>query len=470
MKFSTLQHIIFLLFFSMTISNVFSQNSSMSSLLEQKEGILNETEWNYLLLRDYNRINSEYSSKGLVSYVNLVGNSNMEQRKYEIFITPYNSNKGSWVSKSYSYQLIEGEFENYKSKKLEDINVRIQSLEIQLRKNNERKILLENERREKLDLKKRKLDKLRDSLLIVIDNNIQIEKLRYQKYNRAYNQLKPLIKSQDQWLEQYVPNFKDVSWILDDFKDENYNPYINFVNSLSDLKKIKEWRENRVFYNSPKENISYWYEKTLKEIKRDPINSDVYEFVGDGYMLYNFVEEVDVYDYLRMSWFNKDNYKYKKWEVNSRRYNEFLSNQIIKSDDLIQSFYDDFSKIVNDLKEYNKVSDWIKTKIIPLVFKVYSYNNGYTIGVVKKGKFKKIDKCLQNELPPLDYKFIMKILTSNASLNGTSRDFEFNRKTSDYDFNRVTLNPGEKISIVREFMKENPSFVETNLTIDLSCF
>ena len=95
MKFSTLQHIIFLLFFSMTISNVFSQNSSMSSLLEQKEGILNETEWNYLLLRDYNRINSEYSSKGLVSYVNLVGNSNMEQRKYEIFITPYNSNKGS---------------------------------------------------------------------------------------------------------------------------------------------------------------------------------------------------------------------------------------------------------------------------------------------------------------------------------------------------------------------------------------
>jgi len=64
----------------------------------------------------------------------------------------------------------------------------------------------------------------------------------------------------------------------------------------------------------------------------------------------------------------------------------------------------------------------------------------------------------------------MKILTSNASLNGTSRDFEFNRKTSDYDFNRVTLNPGEKISIVREFMKENPSFVETNLTIDLSCF
>lgn len=460
MKFSTLQHIIFLLFFSMTISNVFSQNSNMSSLLEQKEGILNETEWNYVLLRDYNRINSEYSSKGLVSYVNLVGNSNMEQRKYEIFITPYNSNKGSWVSKSYSYQLIDGEFENYKGKKLEDINVRIQSLEIQLRKNNERKILLENERREKLDLKKRKLDKLRDSLLVVVDNNIQIEKLRYQKYNRSYNQLKPLIESPDQ-LKYMVPDFVYLSRIVRGFKDENYNPYINLLNSISE-----DSGNNHTY---PKERISFWYEKTLKEIKRDPINSDVYEFVGDGSELYNFVDLMDVNYFMKSSYFF-GNVAVKDWYKNKREYDEFFEISIFQSDDLIQRMYDEFSKLVNDVKEFDKVSDWIKIKIIPLVFKDHSYNNGYTIGVVKKSKFKKIDKCLQNELPPLDYKFIMKILTSQTDLDGFM-DFRFNRKDNTYDFiDGDRYYPDEKIPIVREFMKENPSFVETNLTIDLSCF
>ena len=456
---------IFLLLLTISTSNIFCQNSTMSSLIEQKEEILKETEWNYLLLKDYNIIVSEYSSKGLVSYIDLVNNSNMEKRSYQIFITPYTSTKGNWISKSYTYQLIDGEFEEYQKQKLDEINSQIENLEVRLRKIKENNRLLEIEKKEKLEIKKSKLDRFKDSVQVILEENIQIERFRFQKYNRAYNQLKPLIETDEGYgFLNFVPFLKSVIWKLDDFDDENYEPYISFIENT--LSSEEDKSTPYLSIRQPKIELNNWYKATLKQIESNPIDYDLNESFTEkdfGYL-------VDVSSKMKL-----DEYPRSKWLENSESYDNLInqySNAFGKpsfqSDDLIQMFYDQYSKVVKDIKEYIKVSDWIKTKIIPLVFK--GDPNYGSAGRLKKGVFNKIDKCLKSELHPLDYKFVMKVLSSNASLDG-SLDFEIDRETNTYDFYLTKYDyPKDWISFVREFKKENPDFIETNLDIELSCF